>query len=73
MFIYPIEPYRARLVWVRAQRPHFLFMNVKNFFISVNWVIVHYFSKMEALFDIKMEATLEATEMEALSRFPHHS
>ena len=48
-------------------------MYVKKFYISVNWVIVHYFSKMEALFDIKMEATLEATKMEVLNRFPHHS
>ena len=51
---------------MREHRLHFLFMYVKNFYISVNWVIVHYFSKMEALLDIKMEATLEATKMEAL-------
>ena len=73
MFIHPIEPYRAMLVWVREHPLQFLFMYVKNFYISINWVIVHYFSKMEALLDIKMEATLEATKMEVLNRFPHHS
>ena len=52
--------------WARTPIAFPVHVCIKNFYISVNWVIVHYFSKMEALLDIKMEATLEATKMEAL-------